>query len=81
MAYSVAVLASAVAAVAASPTQERNNVLFVTVDDLRPEIHAAPFGRDYMHTPNVDALIGSNGTASFSRAHVQQAVCGPSRAR
>ena len=56
------------------------NVLFVSIDDFRPEIAAEPFGRTYMSTPNFDDFIHSAGTSTFSRAHVQQAVCGPSRA-
>ncbi|QGY45631.1 sulfatase-like hydrolase/transferase [Maribellus comscasis] len=51
------------------------NVLFIAVDDLRPEINC--FGAHYMHTPNLDYLA-SNGII-FERAYCQQAVCAPSR--
>ncbi|MCC6124594.1 MAG: sulfatase [Pirellulales bacterium] len=52
------------------------NVLFIAVDDLRPELGC--YGADYMHTPNIDRLAGQG--ALFSRAYCQQAVCNPSRA-
>ena len=51
------------------------NVLFLVVDDLRPELNC--YGADYMHTPNIDNLA-SNGVL-FQRAYCQQAVSGPSR--
>ena len=52
------------------------NVLFIAVDDMRPELGC--YGYDYMHTPNMDRLAG-RGTL-FNRAYCQQAVCNPSRA-
>jgi len=52
------------------------NVLFIAVDDMRPELGC--YGYEYMHTPNMDRLA-SRGTL-FSRAYCQQAVCNPSRA-
>jgi len=55
--------------------KEKPNILFVAVDDLRPEINC--FGAKYMHTPNLDRLA-SNGII-FERAYCQQAVCAPSR--
>jgi iduronate 2-sulfatase len=56
---------------AAIPT----NVLFIAVDDLRPE--GETFGPSPVRTPNVDALA-RRGTA-FTRAYAQQALCSPSR--
>ena len=53
------------------------NVLMIVVDDLRTEI-AGLFGKAYMHTPNIDALAARS--LGFKKAHVQQALCGPSRA-
>jgi iduronate 2-sulfatase len=53
----------------------RPNVLFVAVDDLRPELGA--YGRSEIHSPNIDRLA-SEGLL-FERAYVQQAVCSPSR--
>ena len=55
---------------------EKPNILFIVIDDLRPEIGA--YGVERAKTPNMDRLA-ANGVM-FSRAYVQQAVCGPSRA-
>lgn len=52
------------------------NVLFIPVDDLRPQL--ACFGHEQMISPNIDRLA-ADGTA-FLRTHCQQAVCAPSRA-
>ena len=51
------------------------NVLFIAVDDLRPELGC--FGCKHMHSPHLDKLA-SRGTV-FLNAHCQQAVCSPSR--
>ncbi len=51
------------------------NVLFMAVDDLRPELGA--YGRSEIHSPHIDRLA-SEGLL-FERAYVQQAVCSPSR--
>ncbi len=51
------------------------NVLFIAVDDLRPESNAS--GSDVIRTPNLDR-IAARGT-TFDRAYCQQAVCSPSR--
>ncbi len=55
---------------------EKYNVLFIAVDDLRPELGC--YGMPYMVTPHIDALA-EQGTV-FLRAYCQQAVCNPSRA-
>ena len=52
----------------------RPNVLFIAVDDLRPELGA--YGARTI-TPNIDRLAAT-GTR-FDRAYCQQAVCGASR--
>jgi iduronate 2-sulfatase len=52
------------------------NILFIAVDDLKPLMRC--YGDSTMHTPNFDRLA-KMGTI-FINAHVQQAVCGPSRA-
>ena len=52
------------------------NVLFIAVDDLRPEI--ACYGAGHMHTPNID-LLASHGTL-FENAYYNIPVCGASRA-
>jgi len=54
---------------------QKPNILFLVVDDLRPELGC--YGKSYIRTPNIDALA-SNGLV-FDRAYVQQAVCSPSR--
>jgi arylsulfatase A-like enzyme len=51
------------------------NVLFIAVDDLRPEFGA--YGSKYIHSPNLDRLARQGVT--FDRAYCQQAVCSPSR--
>ena len=54
---------------------KKPNVLFIAVDDLRPEINAS--GSKLIKTPNLDR-IAARGT-TFDRAYCQQAVCSPSR--
>ncbi|MBT3291535.1 MAG: sulfatase [Victivallales bacterium] len=60
---------------AAPPAGKRRNVLFIAVDDLRPQLGC--YGREKMKTPNIDGLA-AQGTL-FQRAYCQQAVCSPSR--
>ena len=62
------------AALSAAETKPLN-VLFIAVDDLRPEINAS--GSKLIKTPNLDR-IAAKGT-TFDRAYCQQAVCSPSR--
>ncbi len=54
---------------------DRPNVLFIAVDDLRPEFGA--YGASYIQSPNLDRLAKSGIT--FTRAYCQQAVCSPTR--
>jgi len=56
--------------------KKRPNILFIAIDDLKPEIGA--FGSRIAKTPNIDKLTAS-GTAFLSN-YCQQAVCGPTRA-
>jgi arylsulfatase A-like enzyme len=60
---------------AATAAPARPNILFIAVDDLRPELGC--YGKDYIKSPNIDALARSG--LRFDRAYVQQAVCSPSR--
>jgi arylsulfatase A-like enzyme len=50
-------------------------VLFLAIDDLRPELGC--YGADHIHSPNIDRLAKSGMV--FRRAYCQQAVCSPSR--
>jgi iduronate 2-sulfatase len=52
------------------------NVLFISIDDLRPALGA--YGDPLAISPHIDALAASG--RRFDRAYTQQAVCGPSRA-
>lgn len=62
---------------AAEPSAEtRPNVLFISIDDLRPSIGA--YGDTLAITPHMDRLAESSRV--FLGAYSQQAVCGPSRA-
>ena len=65
-------LAFAAAAAAASP---RPNVLFIAVDDLRPEMGC--YGNEVVKTPNIDRLAARG--IVFKHAYCQQAVCSPTR--
>ncbi|EAR02980.1 sulfatase [Maribacter sp. HTCC2170] len=55
--------------------QEQPNILFIAVDDLRPEIGA--YGNDIAFTPNMDKLA-NEGTV-FNNHFVQVPTCGASR--
>ena len=54
----------------------KKNVLFLAIDDLRPELHC--YGHPMVISPNIDALAQSG--VLFERSYCQQAVCGPTRA-
>lgn len=55
---------------------ERPNVLFIAVDDLRPELGC--YGKQHMHSPNIDRLAKSG--VLFERAYCMVPTCGASRA-
>lgn len=55
---------------------ERPNVLFIAIDDLRPELGC--YGSPVAVTPNLDALAKQG--ILFERAYCNIAVCGASRA-
>lgn len=56
--------------------KKKPNILFIAIDDLRPEIGA--YGSEIAITPNLDKLA-SNGLL-FNRAYCQEPICSPSRA-
>lgn len=61
---------------APSRGEERPNVLFIGVDDLRPEMDC--YGVEKMVTPNLNRLAERG--VRFDRAYCNIAVCGASRA-
>ena len=56
--------------------KKKPNILFIAIDDLRPELGA--YGSEIAVTPNLDKLA-SDGLL-FNKAYCQEAICSPSRA-
>lgn len=54
----------------------KKNILFIAVDDLRPELGC--YAHPMVKSPNIDSLAKTG--VLFERTYCQQAVCGPSRA-
>ncbi len=54
---------------------DRPNVLFIAVDDLRPELGC--YSAKHIKSPNIDRFADTG--MLFERAYCQQAVCNPSR--
>ena len=63
-------------AVSALRAAKPPNVLFISVDDLKPAISV--YGDPHAVTPQLERLAKMGTT--FLNAHCQQAICGPSRA-
>lgn len=57
-------------------SRARYNVLFIAVDDLRPELGC--YGKDYIHSPNIDKF--AKQAAVFENQFVAVPTCGASRA-
>ncbi|MEY3896569.1 MAG: hypothetical protein RLZZ214_2089 [Verrucomicrobiota bacterium] len=76
------VIFSALCCISPVPTRAANeaitrrpNILFIAIDDLRPEIGC--YGDTAAKTPNIDRVAKAG--LIFGRAYCQQAVCSPSR--
>lgn len=59
-----------------STSAEQPNILFISVDDLRPDLGS--YGHPVAKTPRFDGFAKT--ALLFEQAYTQQAVCGPSRA-
>jgi arylsulfatase A-like enzyme len=72
----LAALFGALATTLSAPAAEKKpNVLFIAVDDLRPELGC--YGKGYIKSPNIDRIAKAGMV--FNRAYCQQAVCSPTR--
>ena len=63
------------ASAAYGETNGKPNLLFIAVDDLRPQLGC--YGESWMKTPNIDRLAASG--LRFTRHYVQVSTCGASR--
>ena len=70
-----AVLLLLLAVTVGSFAADRPNVLFIAIDDLRPELGC--YGAKHIVSPNIDRLAKRGVT--FERAYCQQPLCNPSR--
>ncbi len=59
-----------------SSSTRRPNILFIAVDDLRPELHC--YGASHIVSPNIDRLARTG--VRFDMAYCMISVCGASRA-
>jgi len=72
----IATLIVLLATTGAASSAQQPNVLFIAVDDLRPQINC--YGKSFMHTPYLDRLA-QHGVL-FERAYCMVPTCGASRA-
>ncbi len=72
----LSVLLSVLVGAAGRAESTRPNVLFIAVDDLRPQLSC--YGKSFMQTPNFDAL--ARRSVLFERAYCMVPTCGASRA-
>jgi iduronate 2-sulfatase len=75
---SAMLLTAHTAALAQQPAagKPKYNVLFICIDDLRPELGC--YGNKHIRSPNIDRL--ASGATLFKRQYVTVPTCGPSRA-
>lgn len=59
----------------AGAVQQKPNVLFICIDDLRPDLKV--YGNPVVQAPNLDKLAGQSYV--FTRQYVTQPTCGASR--
>lgn len=71
-----AVLCSCQSSTTENKDQQKYNVLFIAIDDLRTELNC--YGASHIKSPNIDRLASEG--VRFANAHVQQAICMASRA-
>jgi len=71
----IALLTAAALAPQFATAAGRLNVLFIAVDDMRPQLGC--YGDPLACTPSMDKL--ASGGLLFNRAYCQQALCSPSR--
>ena len=77
VAFTTAVLLASLSRTIINASKDQpKNVLFLPVDDFRPEIFAG-YSQSHMITPNLDKLVKQS--LVFQGAYCQQAVCIPSR--
>lgn len=57
-------------------SSSKPNILFIMVDDLRPELGA--YGKDHIISPHIDRFAKKGYL--FTRAYTNFSICGPSRA-
>ena len=69
------IVAAALLPLSSLHAADKPNVLFIAVDDLRPELGC--YGKDYIKSPNIDRI--ANAGIVFNHAYCQQAVCSPTR--
>ena len=76
LAVSLGPVASGRASAAKAKRADKPNVLFLAVDDLRPQLGC--YGHKQMHSPNIDRLAAEG--VLFERSFCMVPTCGASRA-